>query len=66
MRFFLWGFMKEEVGKRNPSNTSELKEEVIDVIRSIPVTVKVLHQVSVEFLRQVRKCIEAVDGLIVD
>ena len=60
--FFLWVFMKEEVSKRNPSNRNELKEEVIDVIRSIPV--KVLRRVSIE--RQVRKCIEAVDGLMED
>ena len=60
--FYLWGFMKEEVWKKNHSSTHELKEQVIEIIGSI--SGDVLRRVSAEFLRRVKKCIEAGGGLI--
>ena len=55
---------EREVSKKNPWNTSELKEEVIDDIESI--VVEVLRKDSTEFMRRMKNCIEAGGGLMED
>ena len=62
MIFFLWGYMKEEVRKINPMNTVELKENVTEVLQSIPSDT--FQRVIVEFRRRVGKCIENTGGNI--
>ena len=54
--------MKEEVRKTNPMNTVELKENVTEVLQSIPSDM--LQHVNAEFLRLVGKCIEISGGNI--
>ena len=59
--FFLWGYMKEELHRAQPVNTTEVKGLIREFMLGL--TEELLRRVTEQFLSRVRRCIEVRGGV---
>ncbi|CAG4965031.1 unnamed protein product [Colias eurytheme] len=64
--FFLWGYLKGKVYESNPTNLSDLKENIVREMNAIPRSV--LQRVAQNTLERIRECVRRdgkhLDGVI--